>query len=289
MPSLAGAALAAALPGAMTIGMAGGAEEYRVMSMSVGASSNALSYLQSLLGQSTSGAGDAAGSDPLSALLQSLSGASQPATAPAIQPATQSGASPGAGFSANTMAALISLQGEQANGVTAASPSALFAKLDSNGDGQISKSEFETALSGVGVGTSSADALFAKLDSNGDGEISQSELTSARPSHGHHHHAHGGGKGGGSSAQSGIDSLLSAAGADGATTQTATNADGSTTTTITYADGSTIASTSPAAAAGSGTASGGTGNPSSGNLLAQLTQLQSQLIAAAKSTVSAVA
>ena len=88
------------------------------------------------------------------------------------------------------MAALISLQGQSANGVTAQSPSQLFSKLDSDGDGSISKSEFESALGGAGVDTSSADALFAKLDANGDGSISQSELAKAK--HGHHHHQGGG-------------------------------------------------------------------------------------------------
>ena len=47
------------------------------MSMSVGASSNALSYLQQLLQQGTAGASNAAGApDPLSELLQTLSGSS---------------------------------------------------------------------------------------------------------------------------------------------------------------------------------------------------------------------
>ena len=81
------------------------------------------------------------------------------------------------------MAALISLQGQPATGIGAQSPSQLFAKLDTDGDGQISQSEFETALGADGVDTSSADALFAKLDANGDGSISQSELASAKRGH----------------------------------------------------------------------------------------------------------
>ena len=261
-----------------------------------GASSNALSYLQSLLGQNTSGASGATGADPLAALLQSLTGtspdASQSTGQTTSQATTQTGASAGySPFGSDTMAALISLQGEGASGVTAQSPSALFAKLDTDGDGQISKSEFEQALSGAGVSTSAADTAFAKLDANGDGSISQSELASAQPGHGGHHHMHGGGGAkGGSSAQSGLNSLLSATGADGATTQTSTNADGSTTTTITYADGSSIASTTPAAqAAGASGSTSGSGKPASGNLLEQLTQLQSQLIGAAASTLSALA
>ena len=77
------------------------------------------------------------------------------------------------------MAALISLQGQSATGIGAQSPSQLFAKLDTDGDGQISQSEFESALGAAGVDTSTADALFAKLDANGDGSISQSELAKA--------------------------------------------------------------------------------------------------------------
>ena len=76
------------------------------------------------------------------------------------------------------MAALISLQGQRLASARNRRP-ALFAKLDTDGDGQISQSEFETALGSAGVDTSSADALFAKLDANGDGSISQSELASA--------------------------------------------------------------------------------------------------------------
>ena len=262
------------------------------MSMAVGASSNALSYLQQLL-QGSTGAGKAAStSDPLSELLQTLSGSSastDPLTAPPGSTDAATGSSGFPPFGSDMMNALLSLQGQSANG-----PSPMFAKLDADGDGQISKSEFETALGKLGVDSATADAKFAKLDANGDGSISQSELASAR--HGHHHHAHGDGDSKDSSA-GGLQALLSGAGADGATTQTATNADGSTTTTITYADGSKIDMTMPAAASnggqsGSGTSddsSQSTGNKSSANLLEQLIKLQSQMLTAATSTLSAIA
>jgi hypothetical protein len=257
----------------------------RVMSMSVGASSNALSYLQSLLAQGTAGTGAASSaSDPLSALMQTLAGSdASSGQASSVPAGATTGTSP---FGNDTMAALISLQGQSANGLVAQSPSQLFAKIDTNGDGQISKSEFENALASVGVDSSTADSLYAKLDTNGDGSVSQSEFD-AGAAHGHHHHAHGGGgaKGGSSSA----DALLSATGADGATTQTATNPDGSTTTTITYADGSTIASTSPAASASGSSASNGTSSPDISNLLKQLVQMQSQLLTAAGATLSTLA
>src|ERR1700690_2561426 len=264
------------------------------MSISVGASSNALSYLQSLLQQGTAGASGAAStSDPLSMLMQSLSGSSgttDTLTSPSAS-ASGTGSSAFPPFGAGTMAALLSLQGQSTTGVTAQSPSQLFAKLDADGDGQISKSEFESALGNAGVSTSTADALFAKLDANGDGSISQSELTSAKHGH-HHHHMHGGGEsqGSGSSGQNAIDTLLSSAGANGATTKTATNADGSTTTTISYADGRTVDMTTPAVPAnGAGSASTGASGQNTANLLEQLIQMQAQLLSSAASTLSAVA
>ena len=266
------------------------------MSMSVGASSNALSYLQSLLAQGTSGASDAAASsNPLSPLLQALSGfgtaPEQPTPATAPTNANVTAGSGGPPFAPGMMAALLSLQGQSATGGTAQTPSSLFSKLDTNGDDQISQSEFETALGSDGVDKSSADSLFTKLDANGDGSISQSELTQAQHAGGHHHHMHAGGgaQGSGSSGQS-ADSLLSSTDASGATTQTASNADGSSTTTITYADGSTVEMTTPAAATNSsGTAAAGANGQNTANLLEQLIQLQSQLLGSVTPTLSAVA
>ncbi len=259
------------------------------MSMSVGASSNALSYLQSLLAQGTAGAPNTA--DPLSELLQTLSGSGvatdQTNSAASSTTGTANSACPP--FGAGTMAALISLQGQSASGVTAQSPSQLFAEIDTNGDGQISQSEFESAFSGAGVSKSDVDTLFAKLDANGDSSISHSELASAKPGHGHHH-MHGGGavQGGGSSGQSAASS--SSTDADGTTTQTVTNPDGSITTTMTYADGSTVEMTAPAAAAnGNGASSTGTSGQNTANLLEQLIKMQVQLLNSATAALSAIA
>jgi hypothetical protein len=84
--------------------------------------------------------------------------------------------------------------------------------------------------------------------------------------------------------------VLSAAGANGAKTQTATNSDGSTTTTISYADGSTVEMVTPAASANdSGTAGTGAKGHSTAGLLEQLIQMQAQLVGSAASTLSAVA
>ena len=252
------------------------------MSLSIGASSNVLSSLQSLLTQGIAGIGDAVSSgSPLSALFQSLSGSS-----PAPQsPTTAAGVSaPGSTFGAGTMAALLSLQGQPATGTTAQS---LFSKIDSNDEGQISKSEFESALGNVGFGSSTADTVFDQLDTNGDGSISASELASAKPARGHHHHhMHAGG---GQSVNSSSSSSSSSSSADGTTTQSTTNPDGSTTTTVTYADGSSVVTTTPVAAqTGSGTPGTGASGQSNANLLQQLLQLQAQLVSAASSTLSSL-
>ena len=223
------------------------------MSMSVGASSsNALSYLQQLLQQGTAGAGKgtaAQATDPLSMLMQEISGGGTP---PGQTAATSSNAATGPScppFSPDTMSALLSAQGQQSAGGPDAK---LFAKLDTDGDGQISKDEFSAAASKAGADSSVADAVFNKIDADGDGSVTQDELTQAdqasRPHH--HHHVHGGGGAQGSgSAQDPLEAMLSSATASGATTQTSTNADGSTTTTISYADGSKIDLTSAASSA----------------------------------------
>jgi hypothetical protein len=94
---------------------------------------------------------------------------------------------------------------------------------------------------------------------------------------------------GAASGQSALDKLLSGAGADGATAQTATNADGSTTTTISYADGSKVDMTTPSTSTSGGTSSNGTSNQRNANLLEQLIKWQSQMLTPATSTLSAIA
>ena len=261
------------------------------MSMSVGASSaSALSYLQQLLQQGTAGAGNATAttaSDPLSMLMQEISGGGTPpgqSTAPPSNAATGPSCPT---FSPDTMSALLSAQGQQ----SADGPDTkLFAKLDTNGDGQISKDEFSAAASKAGADSSVADAVFNKIDANGDGSVTQDELTKADKAGGHHHHHHVGGGGGAPSAggaQDPLEAMLSSASASGATTQTSTNADGSTTTTISYADGSKIDMTSPAGA--SSASDSGSSSKAKSNLLEQLIKLQSQALNFATSTMSAIA
>jgi hypothetical protein len=247
-----------------------------------------MSYLQQLLQQGKAKAGDATeATDPLSMLMQSLSGGESSASQTGAATSTASGASTNPGvppIGSDAMRVLITVQSEKTGG---SAESKFFAKLDSDGDGQISQSEFSMAASQAGADSAVADAVFAKIDADGDGSVSQSEL--AKADHGGHHHRVAGGPppdGGGMAAIA------------GATTQTTTNADGSTTTTITYADGSKINMTTPAtASAGSDSDGDSSGSSSSkpdfsksaSNMLEQLIKLQSQMLNAASSTLSAVA
>jgi hypothetical protein len=264
--------------------------------MSVSSTSNALSYIQTLLQSMSSGIGGAASADPLDNLSQLFSGS--PADGSTSQTSTTAnafGPSPPP-FSSGTMAALMALQGQGTNGAGGAQ--SLFSQLDTDGDGSISKSEFENALNQSGVDTSSADALFSKLDRNGDGSVSQSELSSSAHrgrGHGHgHHHTQADGSGGAQGGDQGLSALLNASGADGAKTQTTTNSDGSSTTTITYADGSTVSMTTPAAEQNDGTSGGGgngqsAGGSGSNNMLEQLIKLQAQFVSQQGASISAVA
>lgn len=261
------------------------------MSNAIGASSaNALSYLQSLLQQATAGAKDAKGakgasaSDPLSMFMQTISDDDAPpdqtgSAAPLPNAASGPSCPP---FSSDTMSALLTAQGQQSAGGRDAK---LFAKLDTDGDGQISKTEFDSAASKAGADSSVADAVFAKIDADGDGAVSQDELAKADHGGGHHRMRVGGGGGG----QDPLDALTSATDTNGATTQTSTNADGSTTTTISYADGSKIDMTTPAAASSaSASATDSSSNKGKFNLLEQLIKLQSHMLTAASSTMSAM-
>jgi hypothetical protein len=259
------------------------------MSMSISASSNALSYLQQLLQNGASGVGAAKNNLPLN-LEQASAEADSSSQSQSVSP-MGSGCG-GSSFDAGTLAALISFQGQSATGVVGQSPNDLFSQLDADGDGQISKTEFEQALGAAGVDTQSADALFGKLDANGDGSVSQDELAKAHR-HGHHHHHTDSNDAtqGGDSQQGGLSSLLNSTDITGATTQTATNSDGSSTTTITYADGTTVSMTKPATSQGGdssngGSAGGASSGPGNGNLIEELIRIQSQLVTQAASALS---
>jgi hypothetical protein len=144
------------------------------MSLSVGsAATSPLSSWQQLLQQGGASGASKAGQpfDPLSFLMpggddaSSSSGTSSSGSASSQSP-----------FGPDMMSQLIDLQQKAnaagSNGASDPNNSKLFAKLDTNGDGTVSKSEFEAAASQHGISTSLSDAVFAKLVGIGDGSVS---------------------------------------------------------------------------------------------------------------------
>lgn len=236
----------------------------------IGAAGSALSLLNTVLQSSSAGGLAKTGGDLLSSLGKTLTGSdSQP---PQPVAGSGQGAPP---LSDATLATLIALKGQDgANG-----KGGLFAKLDTDGDGKISKGEFENALGKAGVTTSSADKMFNEIDANHDGNISQAEMGPGRRSH----HSH-------SARQGGLSALLNSTDVTGASTKTSTNADGSSTTTVTYADGSSVSLTTPAAGStSSGASAGNTRGTEQANMLQQLIRLQSQLTAHGSAATSMTA
>jgi EF-hand domain pair len=158
------------------------------------------------------------------------------------------GFSGGAQISPATLSALLAAQSQSST--AGAAPAAtnpgsalkdLFSQIDANGDGQITKSEFENALGAGGTNIAAADKVFNELDSNGDGSVSLSELKSALQGghHGGHHHVHatsstGSTDAGGSTTNGSTngsvssDPLLQAVAASSATTTSSTSTNGGT-------------------------------------------------------------
>jgi Ca2+-binding EF-hand superfamily protein len=168
------------------------------MMFALGAASSIWDGLQSLTGTNSSSSTASAGQSQ---------GAANPFAIGADTQTTQGTATTGfsAGTSAwtqispQTMSALIDAQSQSGTANTApTNPSDalqnLFSQIDGNGDGSISKSEFESALGAGGTNVAQADDVFGKLDSNGDGSVSLDELKNALQGagghHGGHHHAH---------------------------------------------------------------------------------------------------
>jgi hypothetical protein len=187
------------------------------------------------------------------------------------------------------MSALLAAQSQSSTATTASAPTDpsaalkdLFSQIDSNGDGQISKSEFEKALGAGGTNIAQADAVFNKLDTSGDGSVSLNELKSALQGtggKGHHHHHVASSDGSSDSSGTGNTSSTSGSSSDpllqalnGASSTSVTNGDGSTTTSVTYADGSKVTMTSPAAKTASTSAT------SSYNIIEQMIQREAQAI-----------
>ncbi len=267
------------------------------MLLALGAASSAVDALQSLLSSKSNSTQTTGFTQNPPTPFDTANGSTQTESPPPV--------TGGAGFtqiSPQTMSALIAAQSQDSTASTtsASSTSAstdpttalqdLFSQIDANGDGQISKTEFENALGAGGTNLAQADDVFNKLDANGDGSVSldemQKALQGAQGKGGHHHHhvadsdgstgtdgtssttgTSGSGAGGSNS-----DPLLQALA--GATSTSVTNSDGSTTTSITNADGSVITMTSPAATTSSGSAT------ASYNFLEQMIQRAAQAVSA---------
>jgi hypothetical protein len=231
-----------------------------VMLLALGAASSVLDALKSLTSSKSSPPSTGLTQDTKSPF--DLSG-----SAPASATSTPS-FGPGAGsqISPATMSALLAAQSQSSTGSTASAPTSksdalkdLFSQIDANGDGKVSKSEFENGLGAGGTNIAQADDVFGKMDKNGDGSVSLDEMMSALKGSGgkgHHHHHHvadtDGSSGSGATGGSSSDPLLQAL--QGASSTSTANSDGSTTTSLTYADGSKVTMTSPAATTASSTA-----------------------------------
>jgi Ca2+-binding EF-hand superfamily protein len=237
------------------------------MLLALGAISSAFDALQSLTSKKSSPS-------------QATTGFSQTATTPfdtgtTASPASGSGGpAQSGGLSPATMSALLAAQDQSSSSTAPTSRSDalkdLFSQLDADGDGKVSKSEFENALGAGGTNLAQADDVFGKLDKDGDGSVSLDEMSSALKGagghgHGHKHHA-------GGSQESNSDPLLQAL--DGASSTSTTNSDGSTTTSLIYADGSKVTMTSAPTAAASTSAA------SSYNFIEQMIQREAQAISA---------
>jgi len=235
------------------------------------AATSALDLLKSLTASKSQSAGNK--QEPKSPF--DLSGSS---TASEGSPA-RSGAGGGSQISPATMSALLAAQSQATAG---SAPSAstsrsdalkdLFAQIDADSDGKLSKSEFENALGAGGTNVTQADSVFGKLDKDGGGAVSLDEMMSALNGKGRRQHA-AGSDGSGAPGGSGKDPLMEAL--QGASSTSVTNSDGSVTTSRTYADGSKVTMTSAATASASSAAT------SSYNFIEQMIQRQAQAISSA--------
>ena len=256
------------------------------MWFALGAASSVLDGLQSL-GSTKSGSGKSGTGGGLFGLNAGGSGSSGQ-----VSPWSSSSSSGSGQIAPETMNALLAAQSQSGTSSSAGAADPLqdlFSLIDGDGDGKITKSEFESVLGAGGTNLANADKVFGKLDRDGDGNVSFNELGSALKG-GHHGRRHQAGNAGagtgasssvGGSSSAGADALMQAL--SGASSSSSTNSDGSTTTTITYADGSKTTLITPAATTGSNAAI------SSYNMIEQLMQRQPKLRGSATSTTSVTA
>ena len=164
------------------------------MLLALGAVSSALDALQSLT-ETKSSSSHATGFNKTTTNPFDFAGSSAPlgSSAPA------SGAGGFSQISPATMSALLAAQSQSSAGATTSAPASrsdalkdLFSQIDADGDGRVSKLEFENALGAGGTNIAQADDVFGKMDKNGDGLVSLDEMTSALKGSGGrgHHHQH---------------------------------------------------------------------------------------------------
>ena len=236
------------------------------MFLALGAASSALDALKALTSSKSSSAKTTGASQDAKSPFDLMPSGSQAS----VGPGSASGG--GSHISPQTMSALLDAQSQSSStgSATTASKSRssalkdLFGQIDGDGDGKISKSEFEEALGAGGTNLAQADSVFGKLDKDGDGSVSLKELASALKGGKKAHHA--------ASESDGSNSDPFSQALQGASSTSVANSDGSVTTSLTYADGSKVTMTS---AAGKSSA---TSAASSYNFIEQMIQRQAQAI-----------
>jgi Ca2+-binding EF-hand superfamily protein len=237
------------------------------MFFALGAASSALDALKALTSSKSSAKTTGVSQNSASPFELSSSNAQAP-----VVPGSGSGGG-SSQISPQTMSALLDAQSQSSAGsTTTASKSRssalkdLFALIDGDGDGKITKSEFEDALGAGGTNLTQADSVFGKLDKDGDGSVSLKELASALKGGKKAHHDHHASEADGSNSDPFSQAL------QGASSTSVSNSDGSVTTSLTYADGSKITMTSVAGKSSSASAT------SSYNFIEQMIQRQAQAI-----------
>ena len=149
------------------------------MFFALGAASSAIDALKALTSSKSSAQTTGAGQNATGLFNLPSSNASA-----SIGPGAGSGGAGGASISPETMSALLDAQSQSGSNVSSLSMRSnslkdWFAKVDSDGDGKISKSAFE-ALGSGGDNAGKADSVFGKLDADGDGSVSLKELACDR-------------------------------------------------------------------------------------------------------------
>jgi len=116
----------------------------------------------------------------------------------------RSGAGGGSQISPATMSALLAAQSQAMTGSAPSASSSrsdalkdLFAQIDADSDGTLSKSEFENALCAGGTNLVQAGSVFGKLDKDSDGAVNLNEMMSALNGKGRRQHDAAGSDGSG--------------------------------------------------------------------------------------------